>query len=101
MAASGSSGFVGILRFQVRDSAVVLQPKTPKPGSGTSTTTSDTKVTSLKVDLRSGQVAVCKLPALPEDAACVGGVAGLLKMEHGSVLVLITKAKRVREICLK
>ena len=96
MAAPGSSGFVGILRFKVHDSAVVLQPKAPNPVSGSSTTSRDSKVTSLKVDLRSGQVAVCKLPPLPEDAACVGGVAGLLRMEHGSVLVLITKAKRVR-----
>ena len=90
MTAPGSS-FVGILRFQTKDSIVTLQPKTP-PASDVN---SKDKRTSLQIDLRTGQVSVLKLPALPEDAVCVGGVIGFLKMQHGSVLALVTKAKRV------
>jgi hypothetical protein len=55
------------------------------------------RVPTLVLDLRSGAVSVAKnAPALPDSTPCVLGIIGLVRLGAGSVLAVITKAKRVR-----
>eukprot|EP00798_Chlamydomonas_sp_ICE-L_P007436 gene7437-572_t len=81
----------GALKFEVRNSMVILQPwAPPKPAPGAPTSS----IKSLQIDLKAGTARIVGENLLPEDAPVVLGVAGLLKMEHGAVLILITKAKK-------
>ncbi len=43
-----------------------------------------------------GQVWVGRAPPLPSDALLTLGVAGILRLGKGSVLAVVTRAKRVR-----
>lgn len=80
--------WLGQLRFQVKDSVVVLQPK--REGL-------KDRVPTLHIDLRSGRIHVQAIPLLPEDCPTVIGVVGVLKLEEGYVLAVVTRAKRVRD----
>lgn len=55
------------------------------------------QVPSLTLDLRTGRVALVTsgLAPMPDDCPTALGVIGMLRMEMGAVLALITKAKRV------
>jgi hypothetical protein len=85
-AASRSTGWLGPLKFSVNNSIITLQPS-PKGDERT--------VPSLQMDLAAGgAIKVCQLPPQPSDNTVIG-VIGFVRLEHGNVAVLATKAKRV------
>ncbi|GAX73752.1 hypothetical protein CEUSTIGMA_g1204.t1 [Chlamydomonas eustigma] len=63
-----------------------------------SSTVSTARVKTLEVDLRDGSLRILTLDALPSDSLPALGIMGLMKLEGGAVLVLITKAKKVCSI---
>ncbi len=83
---------LGPLRFSVKHSVLLLQPK--NPGLDRHGATDRTK--TLRVDLRDGSMSTLLGAApLPADSPLVLGVIGLLNLHGGSVLALVTKAKQV------
>jgi hypothetical protein len=50
---------------------------------------------TLEVDLRDGALRMINTDALPSESLHALGIMGIMKLEGGAVLVLITKAKKV------
>lgn len=87
---------LGVLRLEIRNSVVVLQPHTAQA----QTQPNGSKLCpSLSLDLKTGKVAASLLPLLPDTSQRVLGVVGMMRLEAGAVLALITKASKVGGHC--
>ncbi|KAG2495381.1 hypothetical protein HYH03_006649 [Edaphochlamys debaryana] len=84
---------LGLLRFKTDGSTVALQHVAH---GGSPSEGRVPPVPTLRVDLKTGKVSVGSQPPLPEEGSGMAlGLAGLLRLERGAVLALVSKAKRV------
>lgn len=78
---------LGPLRYSISHSQVQVQLK-PAPGTR--------RVPTLSIDLKDGKMQLSNAEPLPSTSSHALGLIGLLRLEGGSVLVLASKARKVR-----